>query len=286
MHMKIPRLLFAAFLAPVLVFSAQAELPSNAAETIAHFEKLGLRLSKDQDGNVIKLFSGGKPQLSTEELQLIRHLKSVEQIALNAPIANDDEWEFLKELPKLQSLTIWHCKTFRTLKPFSGLQISSLTIGGCMGLRNLNQETPDKNFDAVLTLTNLPNLTKLNLYHSPKTPHDAHLIHLAKQFPKLEDLKLDFQATRGFETSITAEGLASLRSLPLKVLTLENVHTFTPDHMPAIAGISSLEALLLDARRGPDDVTPLVEAMAKLRPELEVQVAAEGASGPPRRSRS
>ncbi|MEM1294824.1 MAG: hypothetical protein AAGH89_05620 [Verrucomicrobiota bacterium] len=283
--MKIPRFPLAVTMALLLRLSASGQLPSDAAGTAAHFEKLGLRISKDDKGQVVKLFSGGKPPLATAELQLIQNLKSVEQIALNAPVANDDEWGFLKELPNLQTVTIWHCKTIRTLKPFSGLEVSSLTVGGCMGLRNLNQETPEQNHDAVLTLTDLPNLTKLNLYHSPTTPNDSHLAHLAEHFPKLEDLKLDLKAPRGFETSITVEGLAKLQSLPLTVLTLENVDTLTPDHMVAIAGISSLEVLLLDARRGPSDVGPLVDKVQKLRPDLEVQVASEGSSGPPRRSR-
>tara|TARA_R110002096_G_scaffold273422_9_gene467276 strand:- start:14019 stop:14843 length:825 start_codon:yes stop_codon:yes gene_type:complete len=273
-------------LSAFVALTSRAELPTYAAETLAHFEKAGVRLSKDKGGTVTKLFYGGKPALTTQELQLIGHLQSLEQIALNAPDVKDDEWGFLKKLPNLQALTIWHCKTISSLKPFSGLQISSLTVGGCMGLRNLNQESPEKNHDAVLTLTDLPNLTKLNLYHSPKTPNDAHLAHLAEQFPKLEDLKLDFQAPRGFETSITPDGLAKLQSLPLKVLSLENVQSLGPDHMVAIAGISSLEALLVDARRGPPDVTPLVASIKKQRPELDVQVANEGEKAPPKRSRS
>ena len=264
---------------------AEESLPDDEAGVIAYFEKAGDRITLDEEGHAVKLFSGGKPPHSTEALQLIGKLTHLEQLALNAPQAGDEEWEFLHELKNLNQLTIWHCKTFRSLAPFSGLSIEGLTIGGCMGLRDLNRENPEKQRDAVLTLRDLPRLKRLNLYHSPVTPGDAHLAHLAKEFPLLEDLKLDFQAPRGTEASLTPEGLAGLQGLPIAVLTVENVGGFTPEHVEAIAKIDSLEAFLIDVRKKPVETTPLVEAMKRVRPDVEVVVAGPEAEGPPRRSR-
>jgi hypothetical protein len=274
--------------AVVLAISAgaiQAELPSDEAGIIALFEKAGARLTLDDDGHVVKIFSGGKPPHSTAELQLLGKLPHLEQIALNAPQAGDDEWGFLQKLPKLKRLTIWHCKTFTTLAPFRDLKIEALTVGGCMGLRDLNRDDPEKQRDAVLSLTGLPNLTYLNLYHSPLIPDDSHLAHIAEQFPKLEELKIDFAAPRGSETNITPEGLQQLLKLPLKLISMENAQTFTPAHMEALAKIKTLEAVLIDNRRGGVDTATLDSALKAARPGLEVVVANEGASAPPSRSR-
>lgn len=258
--------------------------PSDEAGVIAFFEKAGARVSLNDEGHAVKLFSGGKPPHSAEELQWIGKLTHLEELAMNAPQAGDDEWGFLKELKNLKQLTIWHCKTISSLSSFQGLPIEGLTVGGCMGLRDLNRETPERQRDAVLTLRNLPNLKRLNLYHSPMTPDDAHLAHLAKEFPKLEDLKLDFAVPRNTEASLTVAGLAHLQALPLTVLSLENVDVFTPAHIEAISGIESLEALLIDVRRGSVDPAPLVAAMQKARPEVEVVVAGKDAKGPPKRT--
>lgn len=262
-----------------------AELSTEEADIIALFEQAGARVTKSEAGNAVKVFSGGKPAHSVEELQLLGKLKHLEQIALNNPVAGNDEWSFLKDLPALKTLTIWHCKTFSTLAPFSGLQIESLTIGGCMGLRDLNREYPEKQRDTVLTLTDLPELKAINLYHSPLLPGDEHIAHLANHFPKLEDVKIDVKAPRDSETTITPEGLAVLSALPLKVLSLENIDAFTPAHMEVIAGFENLEALLIDCRKSSMDPTPLVNAMREVNPDLEIVVAEKGASRPPQRVR-
>ena len=262
---------------------ARAELPSDEAGVIALFKKAGARVTTNDDGHAVKLFSGGKPPHSTEELQLIGKLIHLEELAVNSPRAGDDEWGFLRKLPKLRRLTIWHCKTFTSLKPFCDLPIQRLTIGGCMGLRDLNRDHPEKQRDSVLSLRNLPNLTYLNLYHSPLLPDDKHLAHIAEQFPKLEELKIDFAAPRGSEINITPDGLKNLQILPLKVISMENARTFTADHMKVLAGIKSLEAVLIDNRRNSYDTAPLVAALKEARPDLEIQVANEGAKGPPRR---
>ncbi len=261
------------------------ELPSDEAGIIALFQKAGARLTLNDSGHVTKLFSGGKPEHSVAELQLIGTLPYLEQIALNSPTATNADWGFLHDLPNLKQLTIWHCKTIQSLEPFSNLGIEALTVGGSMGLRNLNQEDPQKQHDAVLTLTGLPNLLRLNLYHTPQVSNDAHLAHLAKEFPKLVDLKIDLNAPRGFETAITPEGLGVLQKLPLTILSLEHANSLTPAHMEVIAGIETLEALLIDARRNTFDTAPLVETLQNLRPELEVVIAGEDAIGPPQRSR-
>lgn len=254
-------------------------------DVIALYKQAGARITTDREGHAIKLFSGGKPAHSTAELQRIGELAHLEELALNAPEAGDHEWFFLRQLPKLRQLTIWHCKTFTSLKPFNDLAIEGLTVGGCMGIRDLNKNAPARQRDAVLTLRGLPNLRRLNLYHSPLAPDDAHLVHIAGEFPKLEDLKLDFSAPRGSQTSITPSGLRALKTLPLKVLSMENVHSFTPAHMAAVGEIHSLKAVLIDARRGPEDVTPLESALKAIRPDLEIVAAGKDAKGPPARAR-
>jgi hypothetical protein len=229
-------------LLPVGIFGQEADV-------IALFKQAGARVTVDSAGHATKLFSGGKPAHSVADLRRIGELKHLEQLAMNAPAAGDDEWGFLKALPKLQQLTIWHCKTISSLAPFSGLPIEGLTVGGSMGIRDLNKGDLQRQRDAILSLHDLPNLKRLNLYHSPTAPDDVHLAHMAKQFPRLEDLKLDFSAPRGSVTKITPEGLRVLKALPLKVLSLEHVHALTPEHMRAIAEIPPLEAVLRMWRR-------------------------------------
>jgi hypothetical protein len=263
----------------------RAELPTDEAGVIAWFEEAGARVSKNEEGHAVKIFSGGKPPHSSEELQMIGKLVHLEQIALNSPQASNEEWGFLQQLPQLKNLTIWHCKTIQSLEPFSDLPIESLTVGGCMGLRDLNKESPESQRDAVLTLTALPNLRSVNLYHSPTLSNDEHIHHLTTRFPGLTEVKIDVAAPRGFETSVTPAGLASFQKLPVEVLSIENASRFTEAHIEAIAGIKTLEALLLDCRKNAFDTTPLTEAMKKLRPEVEVVVAKEGDPGPPRRSK-
>ena len=219
--------------------------------------------------------------MTVEEYQLISLLTHLEQMGLNASPLADDEWQFLKSLSKLKSLSIWHGKGFATLEPFSGLQVDSLTIGGCMGLRDLNKNDVDKLRHAVKTLHDLPNLRRVSLYHSPLSPDDSHLAHIAKSFPKLEDLRLDFAAPRGSETTITPHGLAHLQNLPLRVLTIENASSFSAEHLSAIAGIKTLQALLVDARRKPAPLDAIV-AFKKQRSDVEVVVAGPDAKGPPR----
>lgn len=266
------------------VFVSAAPSTDEAA-TIALFTEEGARITLDSEGHAVKLFSGGKPQHSVEDLQKIGTLEHLEELALNAPAAGNDDWKFLHEMAALKKLTIWHGHEFSSLEPFCDLPIEALTVGGCMGIRDLNKDQPEKQKDAVLTLTGLPNLTFLNLYHSPLAPDDAHLKHIVEHFPKLEELRLDFHAPRGFETTTTPDGLARLRKLPLKILSLENINSFSTEHMVAIAGIDSLESLLIDARKNPFDTEPLVEAIREKRPELDIQVAGKDAKGPPRPSR-
>ena len=254
-------------------------------DALALLRQAGARITTDQSGHAIKLFSGGKPAHSVAELRRIGELSHLEELALNAPAAGDGDWGFLAKLPKLRQLTIWHCKTISSLKPFNNLAIEGLTVGGCMGIRDLNQGDPAKQRDAVLSLRGLPKLKRLNLYHSPLAPDDAHLAHIAGEFPRLEDLKLDFSAPRGSVTSITPAGLRGLKKLPLKVFSMETVQGLAADHMRAIGEIRSLEAVLIDARRGPDDVAPLVNALKEARPELEIVVASKGSDRPPARAR-
>jgi len=262
----------------------RAELPTDETGAIALFKKAGARVTTNEEGHAIKIFSGGKPQHSISELQLIGLFSHLEELALNAPMAGDKDWGFLRNLPELKKLTIWHGHHFTSLLQFSNLPIESLTVGGCMGLRDLNKGKLEKQRDAVLSLTKLPKLTKLNLYHSPLVPGDEHLAHIAKQFPRLEDLKLDFNAPRGSQTTTSPAGLEQLQKLPLKILSIENANTFTAEHMKAIAGIKTLEVLLIDTRKKPFDTSTLVKTLRAERSDLDIQVAGEGAKGPPRPS--
>lgn len=273
------------FFLAVFVALPNFALSDDEASVIALFEQSGARVTKDGEGHAVKLFSGGNPPHSVADLQKLAALKNLEEIALNAPQAGNEEWGFLEELPNLRKLTIWHCKTISSLKPFTGLKIEGLTVGGSMGIRDLNKDTPEDQFNVVLTLQDLPNLTYLNLYHCPTIPTDAHLAHIVEHFPKLEDLKLDFAAPRGFETAISPEGLGQLKKLPLKKLQLEHIETFTPAHMKTIAEIASLEGVVLDARKSQSDPSELAAVLRTARPDLEVVVGKPGDKAPPQLGR-
>ena len=268
----------------ILITSLSFHLCAEESDLAAFFKEKGSRVTTNEAGEVIKLFHGGKPAFSVADFQKIGELAHLEQLALNAPPGGDSDWGFLKDLTTLKQLTIWHGKGFSSLTPFCDLPIERLTVGGCMGLRNLNKDTPQKQRDAVLTLRGLPNLTYLNLYHSPLLPDDSHLAHVATEFSKLTELKIDFTSPRGSETSITPDGLRKLKQLPLTVFSMENISSFTPAHMKAVAEIETLEAVLIDARRkaAPEGV---VEALKSARPELEVVVAGPDSKGPPRRQK-
>jgi len=152
-----------------------------------------------------------------------------------------------------------------------------------VGLRDLNRANPEKLRNAVVTLHDLPRLKKLSLYHSPLTPDDAHVASLAKQFPTIEDLRLDFGPTAGKKTTITPAGLKPLQKLPLKVLLIEEIQTCTPEHFTELAGIKSSQALLVDTRKkAAPMVADCVDSFKKLRPEVEVVVSKPGDVGPPR----
>ena len=275
------RYLMSAFLILLAAAPASAQrLPTDEAGAIEYLSAKGLDIKKGENGHAVRLMSSGKPPINAEEYQLIGLLTHLEQMGINgAPLA-DNEWKFLKTLPKLKSLSIWHCKGFATLEPFSGLPVESLTVGGCMGLRDLNKHDADKLRNAIATLHDLPNLKRGNWYHSPLAPDDSHLTHIAKEFPKLEYLRLDFNAPRGSETTITPAGIATLQKLPLAVLNLENAGSFGTEHLKAIGGIKTLQALLVDARKEPAP-TEAIAAFAKLRPDVEVVIAGPDAKGPP-----
>jgi hypothetical protein len=264
----------------MLPFAAAGQLPSDEAGATAHLRSRQVQITTDAQGRAIRLMSTGKENLSAEEYALIGKLTALEQVGLNGAPLDDSEWGFLRSLPKLTTLSIWHGHGFATLKPFSGLGVESLTIGGCMGLRDKNRADPRKQRDVILTLTDLPRIKKGNWYHSPLTPDDAHLAHLAGSFPTLEDLKLDFAAPAGTRPGITPGGLAALQKLPLKVLSVENVDTFTAEHFQALARIKTLKTLLVDARRKAVDAGALA-AFRAARPEVELVVADASSKGPP-----
>jgi hypothetical protein len=263
-----------------VVSTVHAELPSDEAGAIAFLSGKGVEFTKSADGKATRLMVKECGKLAAADFALIGKLTSLEQMGINgAPLA-DGEWAFLKSLPKLKTLSIWHCAGFGSLEPFSGLPVESLTIGGCMGLRDKNKGNPEKLRHALKTLHDLPNLTKGNWYHSPLAPDDTHLAHIAGQFPKLTDLRLDFAAPAGTQTSITPAGLAALQKLPLTVLGVESAQSFTAAHFQAIAGIKSLKTLTVDARKQPAN-EDAIAAFKKARPDVEVAVSQPGDKGPP-----
>jgi len=263
--------------------SGQA-LPTDEAGAIAYLTGRGVEIVKDADGHATRLMSQGKTPLSAAEYALIGRLTHLEQVGLNAAPLTDGEWGFLRSLPRLKRLSIWHGHHFAGLGQFSGLPVEQLTIGGCMGLRDLHKEDPAAFRDAILTLKDLPNVTRLSVYHSPLLPGDEHVAHVVANCPKLESLMIDFAAPRGMATTVTPAGLAALQKLPLTSLSLENVTTFTPAHFEALAAIGTLDELLIDARRSPVPPEDLA-AFTTARPDVAVAVAQPGDAGPPRVAR-
>ncbi len=264
----------------VAAATLHAALPTDEAGAIAYLTGKGVEITKSADGKATRLMVKDGGKLAAADFALIGKLTSLEQMGINgAPLA-DGEWGFLKSLPKLKQLSIWHCAGFGSLEPFSGLPVESLTIGGCMGLRDKNKGNPEKLRHALKTLHDLRNLTKGNWYHSPLAPDDTHLAHIAAQFPKLTDLRLDFAAPAGSQTSITPAGLAALQKLPLTVLGLESAQSFTAGHFQAIAGIKSLKTLTVDARKQPAN-EDAIAAFKQARPDVEVAVSQPGDKGPP-----
>lgn len=276
-----PRVLLVVTMFVLIGTESRAEdIPTDEAGAIAYLKAKGVAITQNAEGHAVRLMSSGKPALTSDEYQLIGLLTQLEQVGLNAAPLTDSEWGFLKALPNLKTLAIWHGSGIASLKPFSGLPVESLTIGGCMGLRDRNKDQPEQLRHAIKTLRDLPKLKKVNLYHSPLAPDDSHLAHIASEFPTLVDLRLDFAAPRGSETTITPAGLAHLQRLPLTVLNMENAQSFTPDHFKIIAKIPSLTALLIDARRSPAP-TEGITLFRELRPDVEVVVAGPDDTGPP-----
>jgi hypothetical protein len=263
-----------------LAFTALTALHADENTAIAALTAKGFDITKDATGHATRLMLKSGKDLTPGDYAPIAQLTSLEQIGINGSALADGEWGFLKSLPKLKQLSIWHCAGFGSLEPFSGLPAESLTIGGCMGLRDKNKGDPAKLRNAITTLRDLPNLKRGNWYHSPLAPDDSHLAHIAAQFPKLEDLRLDFAAPAGSQTTITPQGLAALQKVPLHTLSLENAHNFTAEHFQSLAGIPTLKNLLIDSRKKAV-ATEALAAFRKARPEVQVAVAEPGAKGPP-----
>jgi hypothetical protein len=253
---------------------------ADEAAAIAFLTGKGFEISKNEAGQAVRLMSKGGDGLVPADYARIAELPNLEQMGLNAANLGDGEWGFLKSLPKLKQLSIWHGHGVSSLADFSGLKVESLTIGGCMGLRDKNKDAPLKQRDMITTLRDLPNLKRGNWYHSPTTSDDSNLAHIAAQFPTLEDLRLDFAAPRGAEAAITPAGLAVLKKLPLHTLSLENAHTFNAAHFESLAGIANLKTVLIDARRQAMPEEPVAAFKAK-RPDVTVVMAGPGAEGPP-----
>ncbi|MCB1228995.1 MAG: hypothetical protein KDN19_01940 [Verrucomicrobiae bacterium] len=264
----------------MILFSATARgadtLPSDEAGAAAWFESHGARVTRDAEGHCLKLFHSGKPEFSVEELALIGKLVHLQELALNSAKAGDGDWDFMRQLPDLKTVRIWHGHHFAKLDSFAGIAAEDVLIGGCMGLRDLNKDDPDALRDAVLTLHGMPNLKKLSLYHSPLTPDDSHLAHLVKEFPHLTELRVDFAAPRGQEIRISPEGLRGLAKLKLTRFAVENSESLTPEHFAALAEIETLENLhIYPPREGEFDFEPLLAKFKARRPEVEITFQAK-----------
>ncbi len=258
-----------------LIFSL-AFASADDSSAIAFFQQHGGRVTTDNSGHATKLFIGGKPELTVDELQRIGEFTHLEELAINAAPANDEQWEFLRSLPRLRKLTLWHGHHFKALEAFNGLSVESITFGGCMGLRDINRDDPEAQRDALLTLDDLPNLTSLTVYHSPLTPDDSHLIHIVEHFPKLTELRVDFAAPRDQEINITADGIAKLAKLKLTYLGLENAESFSPETFAKIGEIKTLTRLHIYPARGDKAEASiaryetLVQTLSTFLPDLEV----------------
>ena len=253
-----------------------ADATADESDAIAFFQDRGERVTTDTAGHAIKLFVGGKPELTVDELQRIGELNHLQELAINTAPANDGQWQFLKSLTELRKLTLWHGHHFKSLEAFNGLPVGSLTFGGCMGLRDLNREDLNAQRNTVLTLHDFPNLTSLTLYHSPLTPDDSHLAHIVEHFPGLTELRLDFAAPRGQEINITADGIAKLAKLDLTYLGLENAETLSPETFAKIGEIDSLTRLHIYPARGDKAEASiaryetLIKTLSTSLPDLEV----------------
>jgi len=179
---------------------------------LAYLTGKGLTITKNADGHAVTLKSSGQQPMTAEEYALIGKLTQLEDINFNAAPLGDGEWGFLKALPKLKSLAIGHSVKLSTMEPFSGLPLESILVGGCVGLRDLNRSDKGKLRNAVTTQYSLQNLKSLTLYHSPVVLDDAHLAHIATQFPLLESLRIDFAPLAGLQPGITPAGLAVLQN--------------------------------------------------------------------------
>ena len=262
--------------------SLQAALPTDESGVIAYLTDKGLKITKNPEGHAIIVYSRGasvptpgKPEvkgealLTAEEYQLVAKLPHLEETAFNLAPLRDTEWGFLQALPKLKRLSIWHGHKFATLEQFSGLPVESLTIGGCMGLRDLNRDNPKKQREAIMSLHDLPNLKRASWHHYPLIPDDSQLTHIVSHFPKLEDLSLDFTAPSGSQTTITPTGLALLQKLPLTALNIEGLGTLTPEHFKALAGIKTLKKLNLTAGKVPVPADGLA-LFKQARPDVNI----------------
>lgn len=260
----------------ICLISSLTAASADDSGAIAFFQQHGGRITTDDKGHAIKLFVGGKPALSVDELQRIGELTHLQELAINAAPANDDQWEFLKSLNHLRKLTLWHGHHFKSLQSFNGLAVESITFGGCMGLRDLNRDAPEAQRNSVQTLRNLPNLTSLTLYHSPLTPDDSHLIHIVEHFPKLTELRVDFAPPRGQKVNITADGIAKLAKLKLTYLGLENADTLSPETFAKIGDIKTLTHLHIHPARGDKaeaslaSYESLVKTLSASLPDLEI----------------
>jgi hypothetical protein len=199
-----------------------APAPTDVAASVAELEKLGCKLTKNGQGNVIQ--ADCKPAtLSDEQVKLLEGLPSLENLSLeNAKITNDGLASVAK-LPRLKVLSLRRC--------------SRLTD------------------DALVHLVGLESLEQLLLLYAPFT--DAGMTHVAKlkslraldlrgclqtgdggleqikNLPNLVDLKIR-------SNGVTDAGLAHLAGMKLRVFEIEDANQITDAGLKNFAGMTDL----------------------------------------------
>ena len=258
-----------------IVCLSECPVRADEANVIEFFKARGDSVVVDDQGHAVRLMARGTPPLSVPQLQQIGELKHLSSLGINMSPANDSQWGFLAKLPKLKQLKIWHGHHFRSLDIFNGLAVEELTVGGCMGLYRLNKTEPDKAQNVITTLDKLPNVKKLVLYHSPVAPDDAHLEHLVKSFPRLQQLRVDFIAPSRRPSRISRKGLAQLSRLPLTHLTIENAESLSPETLAVLATIKTLKILEVFTAKGSKtsegQYRALLAQFRNLRPEIKIR---------------
>ena len=78
---------------------------TDEASSIAYLRTKGMSVNKRANGHTVRAMSYRKPEMTADEYQLIGMLAYLQQLGMNDSPLADDEWAFLKSLPKLKTLS-------------------------------------------------------------------------------------------------------------------------------------------------------------------------------------